>query len=297
MNIINEIEDLEGIIMKQRIISAIVALIIVIPLFLLGGIPYKVGVGLIAALAFKEIIDLKENKKIPAFIKIIAFICYEIIVYNNLNASYIYNEVSFAILGITALLLIIPSIFIQNDNYTTHKAFSLLGCTITIGIFFNLLIIIREANAWLLLYLILIAIMTDTFAMLIGCLIGRHKLIPKVSPKKSVEGSIAGSLLGTVIASLYYYNVIPHNLSLTSLSYYNIMPININITSLVIMSLVLTILGQLGDLFFSKIKRENEIKDFSNIMPGHGGILDRLDSLTFIVYGYIIIINILKIFK
>ena len=124
--------------------------------------------------------------------------------------------------------------------------------------------------------------MTDTFAMLIGCLIGKHKLIPKVSPKKSVEGSIAGSLLGTVIATLYYYNVITNN---------------VNLLGLIVMTLFLTILGQLGDLFFSKIKRENDIKDFSNIMPGHGGILDRLDSLSFIVYGYIIIINVLKFLK
>ena len=124
--------------------------------------------------------------------------------------------------------------------------------------------------------------MTDTFAMLIGCLIGKHKLIPKVSPKKSVEGSIAGSILGTAIASIYYYNVITSN---------------INIIALIIMTLFLSILGQLGDLFFSKMKRENNIKDFSNIMPGHGGILDRFDSMTFVIYGYIIIINIINLMR
>lgn len=124
--------------------------------------------------------------------------------------------------------------------------------------------------------------MTDTFAMVIGCLIGKHKLIPDVSPKKSVEGSVAGSVVGTIIASIYYYNIITNN---------------INIFVLIIMTLFLSVLGQLGDLFFSKIKRENGIKDFSNIMPGHGGILDRFDSLTFILYGYIIIINIINIIK
>ena len=62
------------------------------------------------------------------------------------------------------------------------------------------------------------------------------------------------------------------------------------------MTLLLTISGQIGDLFFSKIKRENDIKDFSNIMPGHGGILDRFDSLTFIVFGYVIIMVLLKAF-
>lgn len=267
--------------MKQRVISAIVAMIIVIPLFLLGGIPYSVGVGLLAALAFKEILDLKENKKIPMFLKLISFVCFELIVYNRFQASYIYNGVSYAMIGIAVLIILIPSIFAKDDSYNTHKAFSLLGSIIAIGLFFNFLILLRYADKWLLLYLILIAVMTDTFAMIIGCLIGKHKLLPEVSPKKSVEGSIAGSLLGTAIASLYYYNVLANK---------------INIIALILMTLFLTILGQLGDLFFSKIKRENDIKDFSNIMPGHGGILDRLDSLTFIVYGYIIIINIIQLF-
>ena len=128
-------------------------------------------------------------------------------------------------------------------------------------------------------YLVLIAVFTDTFAMVIGCLIGKHKLIPDVSPKKSVEGSIAGSLVATSVASIFYYNIIGSN---------------INIIVLIIMTLILSILGQLGDLFFSKIKRENNIKDYSNIMPGHGGILDRLDSLSFIILGYIIIIQVLN---
>ncbi len=268
--------------MKTRVISAIVAIAIVIPLFLLGGIPFAIGVALISALAYKEIVDLKNShKSYSTFIMIIGFIAYELIVFNRLRASYIYNGISYAMIGITILLLLIPAIFDKKDKYTTKEAFNLIGTIIVIALFFNLLMLLCNANKWLLLYLILIAVITDTFAMIIGCLIGKHKLIPNVSPKKSVEGSIAGSLIGTIIPTLYYYNVVTSN---------------INIVVLVIMTLALSLLGQLGDLFFSKIKRENEIKDFSNIMPGHGGILDRLDSLTFIVYGYIIIINIVNMF-
>ena len=75
---------------------------------------------------------------------------------------------------------------------------------------------------------------------------------------------------------------------------------NLGMTSWLVVSLGFFcggILLILGDLFFSKMKRENKIKDFSNIMPGHGGILDRLDSLSFIVFGYIIVISILHLFR
>ena len=120
----------------------------------------------------------------------------------------------------------------------------------------------------------LICIVTDAFAMFTGMLIGRHKACPKISPKKTVEGCIGGSIIGTIVGVIFYGCLIG-NFSV----------------KLVLITLVLTIIGQLGDLFFSKIKRENGIKDFSNIMPGHGGVLDRLDSLCFVVMAYLIFIS------
>lgn len=269
--------------MKKRVISAIIMIVIVAVLFILPETIAKyaiaAAVGVLAAVAYKEMIDLRvSHKEYPKLMSILGFACTEFMVFNVINASYIYNGVSFAIICLTIILLAIPSIFYKKDKYTTKDAFYLIGISIVLGLFFNILMLLFNGDKWLLLYLVLIATMTDTFAMLIGCLIGKHKLIPSVSPAKSVEGSIAGSLLGTIIASVYYIVVLQPT---------------IHISIVIIMTLILSILGQLGDLFFSKIKRENEIKDFSNLMPGHGGILDRFDSLIFIIYGYIIIFHIL----
>lgn len=269
--------------MKKRVVSAIVVIAIIIPFFILGGIPFAIAAGIVAGLAYVETLSLKESHKpYPTYIKVLGFLCLELIVFSHISSTYIFNGISFLSLCIPALVLTIPAIFDKKGKYTTKEAFHLLGNITLLGIVFNILILICNGNKWLLLYLILIAILTDTFAMLIGCLIGKHKLIPDVSPKKSVEGSIAGSLVGTIVSSIYYYNVVTSDIS---------------IVLLIIMSLILTILGQLGDLFFSKVKRENGIKDFSNIMPGHGGILDRLDSLTFVMLGYMIIISILNIIR
>lgn len=272
---------------KKKVISGAIMVGILILLFLLpakfANIICGVAVGILAVLAYKEIVDLKKShNKYPAIIVAIGFLCTVLMTFQSLNPSYIYTGISFIMVCLTTLLLLIPTIFYKKDEYTTKDAFYLIGSIILIGLFFNLVFLIFNADKWLLLYLILIGTITDTFAMFIGLLIGKHKLIPHVSPNKSVEGSIAGSLIGTIIASIYYYNVLTNN---------------INIFVLLLISLILTILGQIGDLLFSKIKRENEIKDFSNVIPGHGGILDRFDSMTFIVFGYIIILNIMKILK
>ena len=117
---------------------------------------------------------------------------------------------------------------------------------------------------------------TDIFAYLIGSLIGSHKF-SKISPNKSIEGSIAGSLCATIIGTFYYLAVIDGS----------------HVLNIIILTLIISLVSQMGDIFFSKIKRENGIKDFSKVIVGHGGILDRLDSLIFAILVYIILCTIL----
>ena len=123
-------------------------------------------------------------------------------------------------------------------------------------------------------YLFLIPVCTDVFAYLIGSLFGKRKVAPNISPKKTLEGYIGGCVLGTILPSIYYYYFIS----------------NMNIIVLVVLTFIISIMGCIGDLLFSKIKRENGIKDFSNLIPGHGGILDRLDSFIFGILTYVLIL-------
>ena len=271
--------------MKTRVISAIVAAAIVIPIFLLGGWVFQLGVVILASLAYLELLKLKEShKNFPNIVRLLGFLSLvHIVLYKNNLYSV---GISYFSITLTFMLLLIPTIFIDKDRYTTKDALYLVGFILFLGGFFNLLISIRNGRLssingkWLLLYLVLIAVVTDTFAYVIGSLIGKHKLIPSVSPKKSVEGSVGGSLVGTIICTIFFVNLVSNDK---------------NIVIVVLMTLILTIIGQIGDLFFSKIKRENKIKDFSNIMPGHGGILDRLDSLSFITFSYILIFHVLTL--
>ena len=151
------------------------------------------------------------------------------------------------------------------------------GNVLFISISFIIFNIIRGKSIYYFLYTILIATMNDTFALFGGKLFGKHKLCPNISPKKTIEGSIVGLIFGTIISVIF--------LSLTC-------TLNINLFYLIVITLFLSIIGQLGDLFFSSIKRSFCVKDFSNLIPGHGGILDRLDSLIFINITYILFMSI-----
>ena len=117
---------------------------------------------------------------------------------------------------------------------------------------------------------------SDTFAYLIGKKFGKHKLTP-ISPKKTVEGAIGG-VLGALLFSLLYTVVMN-----------NFMHLSINYLHIAIITIILAIIGEIGDLAASGIKRYCRIKDFSDLLPGHGGMLDRIDSLLLITpFAYIL---------
>lgn len=252
--------------MKTRLISAIVALIIFIPIFILGGIYFKIAMSLLSVLALREILKLKNN--IPSLIKYISYI---------LIFLFLLFDVNIVVVLFSAVLIYFSLlIFIDKEKYNINDCVY-ITCFITFFTFvFSYICIIRKEDINILIYLLLITTLTDTFAYIGGKLFGKHKLIEKISPNKTIEGSISGTIIGTIFPSIFYlYFVNPGGF----------LPLIILITFL------LTIIGQIGDLIFSSIKRYYKIKDFSNIMPGHGGILDRLDSIIFVVVGYIILIN------
>lgn len=261
--------------MKKRIISAIVALAIFIPVVYFGGKVFSIAMGMLAVLGYKELLDLKENSvEIPEIIKGIGLVDMLLLVFSEFISDSLLFGLSYSSLAITLLTLFIPTLFYKDNKYTTREALYLVGIVSLLGLVFNSIIFIRSFSLYLLLYLFIICVVTDTFAMLTGMLIGKHKACPKISPKKTIEGCIGGSVIGTVVSTIFYANLVGK---------FSI--------KLVIFTLLLTIIGQLGDLFFSKIKRENRIKDFSNIMPGHGGVLDRLDSFCFVILAYIAFIS------
>ena len=266
--------------MKQRIISAVVAFLIFIPVFLIGGITFNIAFYILTLLGLKEFMKVKEKeKKIPDFIRLISYITISLLYFgctltNKMDFSFDYRMIA----GLF-LTLLLPVVLYHNDKvYNIKDAFYLLGGVLFLGFSMSLFYMYRSISLELILFLFLVTIITDTYAYFGGMLIGKNKLLEVISPKKTWEGTIIGSLVGTFVCSVYYLTFINQNAPIFAVA---------------IIVLFLSLIGQFGDLFFSAIKRKYNVKDFSNIMPGHGGVLDRLDSIIFVMLAFTFFLNIL----
>jgi len=266
--------------MKLRIISAIIMLLIFIPLLIAGGIPFSILMLCISLIGLYEIFKVKRKQKaLPVLIELFGYILVGFLTLNNYNSTNLVFEIDYRLVAFMIFIFIMPIIFINDDKkYSVEDALFMIGATLFIGISMNLLILIRNFNLLYIVYIFLITAITDTFALLTGKFVGKHKFAPKISPKKTWEGFFGGALWGTICGSVFYNTVIDSG---------------VNIFVVVFVTLVLSIIGQLGDLVFSAIKRHYGEKDFSNLIPGHGGILDRLDSAIFVVLGFLLFLVIL----
>jgi len=177
---------------------------------------------------------------------------------------------------ISALILVHFLYTILRYEKERPLPFSALVLTLSGGIVipmaFSTLVVIRnmEQGAILVLIPFIAAFASDSMALFAGMLFGKHKLAHRVSPKKTIEGSIGGvvgGLLGMIIFRFVVQLTVGHVVSWLWIFAIGIMG---------------SLLGQLGDLSFSVIKREYQIKDYGKLLPGHGGVLDRFDSVLFV---------------
>ena len=258
--------------MKLRIISGAVMAVLLLIIYFCPPIVFDIAIGLIAAIAYFEIIKVQKELTIPKIMKFIGFVFVVLIMYINISTVSYEFGIDYRSLAMGFLIMFVPTILIPNRAYSTKEAFYLSSVSLFLGVVFNLFIQTFTMNKIILVWLILIACSTDIFALVGGMLIGKHKLTP-ISPKKTIEGSVVGLIVATIVGSFFYYMAIDGT---------------VNIGFLIAMVAALSIAGQLGDLFFSLIKRENDIKDYSHIIPGHGGVLDRIDSIIFILLTYLV---------
>lgn len=266
--------------MKTRIISAIVMLMIFIPILCIGGEVFSIFMALLAVAGLYELLNIRETKKdFPFLMKVFAYILVVFFSLRNFTSIEFIGTLDYRIMAFIIFVFLMPMVFINNTKkYNLNDALFLIGSILFIGLSFNLIIIIRNFDILYIIYLLLITTLTDTFALFTGTLVGKHPLAKDISPKKTIEGTLGGLFIGTAVPMIFYHVAINPSLSLSVLF---------------LITLILSIVGQIGDLVFSSIKRYYGKKDFSNLIPGHGGILDRMDSIIFVALATILFLGII----
>ena len=247
--------------MLQRVISGLIITAIFVPPVFISDKRYLMVVGFVVVLIALE--EYRRIVKTPwVFFLLTPVIYLSIILFADQFPTWL-NWIYLSLVGVFLALSIYSVIKDTEVKTITHYLFLLLG----LGIGSGSIVYSDIVSFTLLVYLALIVSFTDIFAFFFGIRFGKHKLAPTISPKKSWEGSFFGTILGSATGIIFVlFTCVPILDELT-------------ILQLVVLSLLVSIFGQIGDLFASKIKRSVGVKDFGSLFPGHGGILDRFDSL------------------
>ena len=273
-----------GKISRERVLSAIVLVIITLVSLLSGGIVLAIVLYLVSIVGFLELtkacgVRKTEEKKINSMeaAGIVATTVYYSVLFmakdeGMLSQFFLFwQEADFSVVWIIAIFL--PLIFLMSvyvfayPNYTADQVmaayFSLIYAPVTLS--FVYLARQYEGGIYLVWVIFISSWVSDTFAYLVGVMLGKHKLAPVLSPKKSIEGSVGG-IVGAVLIGAVYGSFLN---SVFGVQY-----------------------SQVGDLAASAIKRNHNIKDYGKLIPGHGGIMDRFDSVIFtapIIYLLIVL--------
>lgn len=246
--------------MIKRIISSILGVVITVPLIFIGAIPLAVFVSIIGVIAALEMARLLKKIELSVH-RTIAITATFLFIFIPSYFGEAGTVTTLILLAIYAIIMILFRKRIKLEN-TAATIFTALY----IGFLLGRLILLREIpvhGIYFILITILLVWGNDTASFLFGKKFGKHKLAPSISPNKTIEGTIAGlaaALLIGIISSLIYKNLLFESMLLAILA---------------------ATAAQFGDLFESQFKRWAKVKDSGNIVPGHGGMLDRIDGLLF----------------
>ncbi|WP_163971251.1 phosphatidate cytidylyltransferase [Oceanobacillus halotolerans] len=250
--------------MKQRIITAIIALLIFIPFILYGNMPFTILIYIMAAIGLSEFMKMHQLN-IVSFPALLAFALLFVMLAPLDSTIFSWFTKTEAIMLFT-LILLAYTVLVKNE-FTFDDAGFILISTLYVSMGFYFLLVTREAGLDYVFFILFIIWATDTGAYLFGRAFGKRKLWPQISPNKTIEGAIGGIIAACIVALVFHFiQPFPH-------SYIVILGATILASSF----------GQIGDLVESAYKRHYQVKDSGNLLPGHGGILDRFDSLLFVL--------------
>lgn len=264
--------------MKERVIGGFFVLLTTLIMLLPGGIISAIVLGVISVRGIYEFCRVyKLEKTILAYISYAATAFFYVILY--------LDKIEFLFPFVLLLLVLLLAVYVFTfPKYTDKDVTAIFFGFVYVTILLSYVLRVRSMRAGLFLsFFILISSWgNDVFAYLVGSAIGKHPFSPKVSPKKSVEGFVGGIAGAAVVGYLYALIVSKCAAGM-----------DMNAVYCAVIAALGAIPSVIGDLAASAIKRNNEIKDYGKLIPGHGGILDRFDSVIFtapIIYYLVVLL-------
>ena len=253
--------------MKTRVITAIVALAIFLPILYAGGIWIRVAASVLAVIAAAEVVLMRKTLLVDfgAILTMIGALVMTLPVnlWDAIQTPVVLHRSS--LLYIFVVLMLLHTVIAKNKfSFEDAGVFTLTMMYVGMG--FGMMVAARNTGLDTLMFAFLIVWLTDSGAYMIGRKLGKHKLT-KISPNKTWEGSIGGTVVAVIAAAVYTY----------------FFPQAYSWPVMIVISIVLSVAGQFGDLIESGLKRFYKVKDSGNVLPGHGGILDRFDSMLIVL--------------
>lgn len=255
--------------MKQRILTGVLAAIVFLFLVIVGKLPFTILIYAMGSVALFELLRMKKLKlvSLPGLIGLLLLWMF------LLPSQYSFFEadgISKMEIALFAVLLLLTYTVLVKNTFTFDEVGFITLAAIYIGMCFHYFIEIRNLDQYGLTYIFYACVViwsTDSGAYFVGKSLGKRKLWPEISPNKTVEGFAGGIVIALVLATIFQL----------------VAQLPIPYIYLLLITLFLSVFGQLGDLVESALKRHYDVKDSGNILPGHGGILDRFDSFLFVM--------------
>jgi CDP-diglyceride synthetase len=272
---------------RTRIISGLVGLVLLVGVLYMGSVVLGIAVSIIAAVGLYEFYSSVSQTKGIHPIKMVGYMSVLPLLILGLQKTGWYHIDIGILTGISVCLIIFASMAVIVFGHNKYNIIDV--CVTAFGIAYipflmSFLIMLRNMdNGNILIWLIFIGAWgTDTLAYTFGRLFGKRKIIPEISPKKTLAGALGG-ILGCTLLMIVFGIIVNNNFGL-----------DIRYITLILLGLFCGVISQIGDWSASAIKRYVNVKDFGKIMPGHGGVLDRFDSILFVapVIYYVLVLFI-----
>jgi len=254
--------------LKQRVITGVIGGAAFLTIIVLGDIPFTLLMIVLATIAMWELLRMKQ---IPAYSLsgIVGMLFMWVLLIPENIVAFDWIHIERLELFLLLIVVLLAMTVVTKNAFTFDEAGFVILASVYVGLGFHYFMYARflENGLTLIFFILILVWSTDSGAYFAGRRFGKRKLWPEISPKKTIEGSLGGTALAMVIGAIFAFFV----------------PVFTSWIATLIFMLVVSIAGQLGDLVESAFKRHYAVKDSGQVLPGHGGILDRFDSLIFVM--------------